>query len=59
MKCPNCGAEIEITHIYPECCDGYYYEDFEGVCPNCEENWEWEDVYEFSYTTSISKKGEE
>ncbi len=50
MKCPNCGAEIEIINIDPECCDGQYYEYFEGVCPDCEEKWEWEDIYDFSHT---------
>jgi len=51
MKCPNCGAEITITDVSSECSDGNYYECFTGICPDCNNYWEWYDIYEFTEST--------
>ena len=51
MRCPNCGAEITITDVSSACCDGNYCKYFTGRCPDCDNYWEWYDIYEFTEST--------
>jgi hypothetical protein len=51
LKCPNCGTEIIITEVSFDCYDGNCYEYFTGRCPDCDNYWEWCDIYEFTEST--------
>lgn len=53
MKCPNCGEVHEdITSIGMEEYDCKVYTSYEAHCHYCECDWHWEDVYEYTETTT-------
>lgn len=58
-KCPYCNEELEYT----ECCRNqnegdYYYETWEGYCPNCNKNFFWDEVYTFSHCDNLEEEEE-
>ena len=49
MKCPKCGGIIE----FDDCCDSYTDEEVHvnycyGHCLNCETNYKWKEIYEYT-----------
>lgn len=53
MKCPNCGKTLEdITFFGFENYDCKVYAVYEAHCHDCHNDWHWEDVYEYTETTT-------
>lgn len=49
MKCPNCGKTFEdVVFMDFEEYDCKVYATYEAHCHNCDSDWRWEDVYEFT-----------
>ena len=55
--CPFCHEELSyLEKLSDYCCDReYYYETFEGVCPECERTFKWDEVYAFSCYDNFEK----
>lgn len=52
MKCPNCGKTMEdVIFMNFEEYDCKVYASYEAHCHNCNYDWHWEDVYEYTETT--------
>lgn len=57
MKCPNCGAELQINYADMEELDGHVYIYYAGVCHKCNHYIRWYDQYDYvdSCISEISK----
>ena len=55
MKCPTCGKELSVYYSDFEQIDEKCINLFAGQCINCNDNYEWKEIYTLDEIT-IPKK---
>jgi endogenous inhibitor of DNA gyrase (YacG/DUF329 family) len=49
LKCPHCGCDLESDACYDRGCEGdYCYISMEGFCPECNRQFRWDEIYDFT-----------
>ena len=55
-KCPYCNVELEYEErMTSQNYGNYYSERWTGYCPQCQKNFNWDEVYNFSHCDNLEE----
>ena len=55
-ECPYCKEELEIDESYDLSIeDDYVSNRVAGHCPNCDKEYQWEEIYNYSYFSNLEE----
>ena len=58
-KCPYCNEELEYTELRRSQNEGdYYYETWEGRCPQCQKDFYWDEVFNYFHCDNLEEAPE-
>lgn len=55
-ECPYCKEELEIDESYDLSIeDNYVINRVAGHCPNCDKEYQWEEIYQYSHFSNLEE----
>lgn len=55
-RCPHCNIELDyVERTYVDNSGDYYYETWEGVCPECDRRYNWDEIYSFERVDNLKE----
>lgn len=60
MKCPVCGAKLEVDEIYDGLIDNEVREEeWYGHCPKCKKQYHWTHTFKYAETSEVEEVEDE